>query len=111
MYTTFGKAFGVVGAGVSIASSWSTIVVFVENDMSWSSLTTGEQLELVSSALAGIGAIANFLPCVGPIVGASIGTAGCLIGLVSTMFSDNFIAPQMIELKLGNGTKAYVYIT
>ena len=37
--------------------------------------------------------------------------AGCLIGLVSTMFSDNFIAPQMIELKLGNGTKAYVYIT
>ena len=89
VYANFGKAFSVVGTGVSIASSWSTIVVFVENDYEWSSLTTEEQLELVSTGLSSIGAIVSFTPCVGPVLGGAIGTAGCLIGLISAMFSEN----------------------
>ncbi len=111
-FTNFGKALGVFGAGVSLLSNLSTIAVLVEDGGGWSSLSTGEQLELISTSLSTIGAVVGLLPIpvAGQVAGAAISTVGCVVGFISTMVTVNFDKPFIFELLLDNGTKAYIYI-
>ena len=104
---SIGRKMGYVGMGVSALASSETVMILL--DEGWSHLTTGEKLELISLGLQGVGLATSLLvPVIGPPLGASIGSVGTIVGIVSLGLNYNMNSPLRIDV--GNNLSFTIYI-
>lgn len=89
----FGKSVGGIGTALG---GLQTFIGFTDGD-----INTADILNAVSTVLGGCALLAT-----GPIAGV-LGVTGCVIGLVSSFFSE----AMLLEIEFENGSHAYIYIS